>query len=51
MEKTITANIKIMKGKMSLVKVNMVKAVDQPHTKLTGRLKDKSSKIVYIHNK
>ena len=25
--------------------------VDQPLTKLVGRLKDKSSKIIYMHNK
>ena len=28
-----------------------VKVGNQPHTKLVGRLKGRSSKILYIHNK
>ena len=27
------------------------KVGNHPHTKLVGRLRDKSSKIIYIHNK
>ena len=30
---------------------NTVKVVDQPLIKLVGRLKHKSNKIIYIHNK
>ena len=29
---------------------NTVKVVDQPLIKQVGRLKDKNSKIIYIHN-
>ena len=49
-KKARTKNIKIKKGKSSLVKANTVKVVNQPHIKLVGRLKDKSCKIIYIHN-
>ena len=28
-----------------------VKVGNHPHTKVVGRLKDKNSKIIYIHNK
>ena len=30
---------------------HIVKVGNHPHTKLVGRLKDKSSKIICIHNK
>ena len=51
-EKATTRNIRIMKGKSSSVKANIpVKLVNFPCTKLVGRLKDKSSKIIYTHNK
>ena len=43
---------KFTKGKISLVKgKHIVKVVDQPLIKLVGRLKDKSSKIIYIYRK
>ena len=52
-EKVTTRNMKIMKGKTSPIKeINYtVKVVNQPCTKLVGRLKEKSSKIIYICNK
>ena len=52
-EKATTRNMKIMKGKTSPIKeINYtVKVVNQPCTKLVGRLKEKSSKIIYICNK
>ena len=34
-------NVKIMKGKSSSVKVNIVKVENHPCTKLVGQLKDK----------
>ena len=41
-----------MKGKKLISKGKpTVKVVNQPHTKLVGRLKDKSSEIINIHNK
>ena len=44
--------MKITKGKNLFGKGRyIVKVVNQPHTKLVGGLKDKSSKIMYIHSK
>ena len=44
--------MKITKGKNSIDKGRYpVKVVYQPLTKLVGRLKDKSSKIIYVDNK
>ena len=37
-EKTTIRNMKITKGKTSLVKANTVKVVDQPFLKLVGEL-------------
>ena len=51
-EKMIARNMKITKGKNLMGKgKHIVKVVNQPLPKLIGRLKDKSSKIVYIYNK
>ena len=42
--------MKIMKGKKLIIKgKHTVKVGNHPHTKLVGRLKDKSGKIIYIH--
>ena len=41
--------MKIAKGK--LVKENIQHKVSHSHTKIGGRLKNKSGKIIYIHNK
>ena len=43
--------MKITKGKISLEKVIISNGGRSKLTKLVGRLKDKSSKITYIHNK
>ena len=44
--------MKITKGKSLFGKGKyIVKVVNQPHKKLVGRFKDKSSKIMYIYNK
>ena len=44
--------MKITKGKNLFGEGKyIVKVVNQPHTKLGGRFKDKSSKIMYIYNK
>ena len=41
-----------MKEKNIIGKGNyIVKVVNQPNTKLVGKLTDESSKITYIHNK
>ena len=43
--------MKIMGGKKLIGKDKyIVKVVNQPHRKLVGRLKDKSTKITYHHN-
>ena len=48
---TTTTNMKITKEKNLIGKGKyIVKTVDQPLIKLVGRLKDKSSKLIYIHN-
>ena len=44
--------MKSTKGKNLISKVkHTLKVVNKPHIKLGGRLKNKSSKIIYIHNK
>lgn len=43
-------NIKVMKGKMSLVEEN-IKILDETLIMLLWKLQGKSSKINYIHNK
>ena len=49
-EKATTSSMKITEGKNLTGKGKyIVKAVNQPCIKLVGRLKDKSSKIMYIH--
>ena len=48
-EKTSAEITKIMQRKVSLIKANIVKAVNQPFIKLLGRLKGKSNKIIYIN--
>ena len=51
-KKTITRHIKITKGKYLIGKGKYTVMVeDQPLIKLIGRLKDKSSNTIYIHNK
>ena len=42
--------MKITIGKVSLVKAN-IKVVDQPLMKIVESLNDKSSQIIFIHNK
>ena len=42
--------MKITKGEKSLVKAKYSKG-SKPHTKQVGRLREKSSKIIYIYNK
>ena len=37
--------------KLTINGKHTVKVGNQPHTKLVGRLKGRSSKIFYIHNK
>ena len=49
-EKATARNMKIMKGKISLVK-QTYRGKKSPHTKLVGWLKDKSSKFICIHHK
>ena len=49
-KKTTTRNKKIMKKFTSKGK-HTKKVGNHPHTKLVVRLKDKSNKITYIHNK
>ena len=50
-EKVTTRYMKIMEGKNLAGKGKYtVKVVNQPCIRLVGRLKDKSSKIMYIHN-
>ena len=51
-QKVSTKNVKVTKRKSPLVEPKYtVKVVNQPHTKLAGKLEDKSSKIIYIHSK
>ena len=40
--------MKMTKGKISLVKANIVKVEKQQFIKLVGKLKDKSNEIIYI---
>ena len=50
-EKVTTRYMKITEGKNLAGKGKYtVKVVNQPCIRLVGRLKDKSSKIMYIHN-
>ena len=50
-ENVITRNKKIMKIKVSPSKSKHQVKGNHPYTKLTTRLKDKSSTIIYIHSK
>ena len=51
-EKTIIRNIKFTKWKSLIGRGKYTeKVVDQALVELVGRLKDKSSKIIYNHNK
>ena len=42
---------KLQNEKLNGKDKHAVKVGSHPHTKLVGRLKNKSSKIIYIHNK
>ena len=51
-EKTRTRHIKVIKEYNLIGKGKYtVKVVDQPLTKLVGRVKKQSSKIIYIHDR
>ena len=47
--KSTTRNIKVMKGKISLVEENI--KIDETLIMLLWKLKGKSSKIIYINDK
>ena len=50
MEKTATNNKRIIRGKNLMGKgKHIVKVADKWHITSVGRLKDKSTKIIYIH--
>ena len=48
--KSTTRNIKVVKGKISLVEEN-IQIVDETLIMLLWKLKGKSSKIIYINDK
>ena len=50
-EMATTRDTKIIKGKISLVKAIYSKDSKSMHIKVIGRLKDKSGKVIYMHNK
>ena len=50
-KKATTRNMTITKEKLIRKDKYAVKEVNQPYIKIVGRLKDKSSKIISIHNK